>query len=172
MSHKQCIACAHPDAGAINSCIEGGLALKEIAEQFSVSKYALSRHRNRCLATAPTGDDPGDQIEMWLRRCDDLYIQSGVNGDTRGQIAALSAAVRSLQSEQRCEKRQEQNENQNTPVGADSPERLDEIISRYLESCGDDRCYRCGAPTVAGKFTGELMPGTFPALVRELQGTQ
>ena len=168
MSRAECSICFHSEAAAINAAVEAGVHQKTIAEQFSVSKFALSRHKKNCLAPAPTGSETtGDQLEKWLRRADDLYLAAGANGDVRSQVSALSAAVRSLQAAQRHEsKRQEQSEKQN-PSGQMMVDHLDEVVHKYLDSCGDDRCFRCGAPNVGGRYVGTPEPGTFPALVAQ-----
>src|ERR1017187_7744230 len=104
MSAKKCSICARPEAPAINSALEARVSHLTIAEQFNVSKFALSRHKAKCLHPVSTGESStGDQLEKWLRRADDLYLAAGANGDVRSQVSSLSAAVRSLQSAQRHE---------------------------------------------------------------------
>jgi hypothetical protein len=68
-----------------------------IAKNFSVSKFALSRHKNSCLSPAPEITGEQTVADRWLARADDLYLSSAASGDVKSQIAALSAAVRSLQ---------------------------------------------------------------------------
>jgi hypothetical protein len=172
LSKRKCSICAHAQAMEINSCLESGVRQKVIAPQFSVSKYALSRHVNRCLAPAPTanGDSTGGQIEKWLRRADDLYLAAGVNGDVKSQVQALSAAVRSLQAEQRNEAKRQEKEQDKSPTGVSPMEEMDAmdiIVEKYFDSCGDTKCFRCGAPNVAGRYVGTPEPGTFPALIAE-----
>jgi hypothetical protein len=171
MSRRKCSICASADALAIANALEAGLRQKQIAQQFNISKFALSRHVNRCLAPAPTnGDSTGDQISKWLDRADDLYLQAGVNGDVKSQVQALSAAVRSLQAEQRNEAKRQEKEQDKSPTGVSPMEEMmsmDIIVQKYFNSCGDTKCFRCGAPNVAGRYVGTPEPGTFPALIAE-----
>jgi hypothetical protein len=174
MSRAKCSICSHSEAAAINAAVEVGLFQRDVAVQFNVSKYALSRHKKNCLAPVPIGNgesSTGDQLEKWLRRADDLYIQAGVNGDVRSQVSALSAAVRSLQSAQRHEARcAEQDEKPS--AGQMEVDRLDRIVEQYLESCGSDRCWRCGAPCANGVYNGPAQPGTFPDLISQSEPTE
>ena len=62
--------------------------------------------------------------------------------------------------------RQEQSEKQN-PSGQMMVDHLDEVVHKYLDSRGDDRCFRCGAPNVGGRYVGTPEPDTFPALVAQ-----
>jgi hypothetical protein len=97
MSRQPCTICTHPERTAINASLEADVRQLVIAKNFNVSKFALSRHKKGCLA--PTPEIAGDQTvaDRWLARADDLYLSSAASGDVKSQIAALSAAVRSLQ---------------------------------------------------------------------------
>ncbi len=157
MSRAKCSVCAHAQAPAIAAALEAGLRNYEVATQFGVSKFALSRHKNKCLAPVPTGDgerSTGEQLDKWLSRADDLYQIAGVNGDVKSQVAALSAAVRSLQAEQkRAEKKEEQEAkggllpNGQTPV---TVEYLDALIAKHIASCPVNSCPLCGGKTRDG----------------------
>jgi hypothetical protein len=168
VSKKKCSICAHPDALGINSALEAGLQQQQVAATFSVSKYALSRHRNRCLAapldvSALSGGS--EEIARWMRRADDLYLLAGSNADVRGQLGALTAAFKGIQAaEKQRDKEREEQAKIDTNPHADSVEELDLIVSRYLDSCGDTKCFRCGAPNVGGRYVGTPESGTFPEL--------
>ncbi len=105
MSRQRCSICSHVDVLAINSALEAGVSNLVVARNFSASKFALSRHLNRCLAPVvePAGDP--SQADKWLQRADDLYLAAGASGDTKSQIAALGAAVRSLQFAEKQQKK-------------------------------------------------------------------
>jgi hypothetical protein len=84
MAKKKCSICGHPEAGAISAALESGMRQQDVAQQFRVSKFAISRHSRKCLASpVATGETTNDQLDRWLRRADDLYMQAGVNGDVR-----------------------------------------------------------------------------------------
>src|ERR1017187_145659 len=170
MSRAKCSICSHSEAAAINAAVEAGLFQRDVAAQFNVSKYALSRHKKNCLAPVPNGngETTSDQLERWLARADEVWATASINGDVRSQVSALSAAVRALQSAQRHEaKRAEQDEKQNS-AGQLQVDHLDQIVEQYLETCGDTKCFRCGAPNIGGRYVGTPEPGTFPALVSQL----
>ncbi len=135
MSRQKCSICARPDALAISSALEAGVKQLSVAAQFHVSKFALSRHKNRCLTplAATAGESTGDQLEMWLRRADELYLVAGVNGDVRSQVAALSAAVRSLQSEQKREEKRQEVQREIPINGCEMTEREGELIRNWLD---------------------------------------
>jgi hypothetical protein len=130
----KCSICTHPEALAIDSALESGVRQLTIAEQFAISKYALSRHVNRCKAPAASdGVSAGDQTDKWIARCDDLYLQAGVSGDLKSQIAALGAAIRALSAAQKQEeKRQEQERAIPTRPGT-MTEREATLVHNYLD---------------------------------------
>jgi hypothetical protein len=164
MAKKKCGICGHAQAMEINSALEAGLFQRDVAAQFSVSKFALSRHKAKCLHPVSTGESStDDQLEKWLRRADDLYLAAGANGDVRSQVSSLSAAVRSLQSAQRHEaKRAEQDEKPS--AGQMQVNHLDAVVEKYLNNLPPGACWHCGGPTECGIYTGPAMPGTFPVL--------
>ncbi len=46
-----CRICDHPSRGLIEKCVGQGLSLRDIAEQYGVSKSALSRHSDHVVAS-------------------------------------------------------------------------------------------------------------------------
>ena len=44
-----CIVCQHPEAEAINKLLRQGRHLRDIENEFGVSRSSLSRHKNKCL---------------------------------------------------------------------------------------------------------------------------
>jgi hypothetical protein len=126
---------------AINSALEAGVAHLTIAKNFNASKFALSRHRNRCLKPVATGESAGDQTDKWIRRCDDLYLQAGAAGDLKSQIAALSAAIRGLQAaaKREAEKAEQEGEISSDPTRWSPADRkrvqklLDYIVPRFAD---------------------------------------
>ena len=51
---RACSLCTHPDRLTIETAFRGGLPLRTIAAQWSVSKTALLRHRDAHLPIAPS----------------------------------------------------------------------------------------------------------------------
>ena len=137
---------------------------KTIAEQFGVSKFALSRHRRNSPAPIATNvDGTGNALDVWLARANEIFIQASVDGNLTAQISSLSAAVRTLQAEQRNVAKRQEQEKDGCPHGI-TVEELDESVRKYLDALPPGACFRCGAPTCHGTYTGPIMPGTFPAL--------
>ena len=165
MSKIRCSICAHADAVAINAALESGVSQLTIASQFFASKYALSRHRRNCLSSVPvvtaTGSTWG-QLDRWLNRADELYLAAGANGDVRSQVAALSAAVRSLQAEmKREEKRQEQAASVKLLPNGETPvtvEAMDALVSRYIDSTPPGTCPICGGKLLHAPDPSLFMP--------------
>jgi hypothetical protein len=121
MSKKKCSICAHPEALAISSALGAGLHQKKVAEQFNISKFALSRHVNRCLTPpAANGESAGDQLDRWLRRADEIFIKASVDGNLAAQVSSLSTAIRALQAAQKAEEK-----------NAEQPE----TVTDYLDRC-------------------------------------
>jgi hypothetical protein len=156
MSAHLCSVCVHPEAGAISAALEAGARQLVIAAQFNVSKFALSRHKNRCMApAAPDGESARTQLDRWLARADEIFLKASVDGNLAAQVSALSAALRGLQSAQKQEeKRQEQNgvgllPNGETPV---TVEELDRMVEKFCTSSQSGLCPCCGAPVMQGRF--------------------
>jgi hypothetical protein len=105
MSRGKCSICTHAEKQAIDAALDAGLQQQQIAATFSVSKYALSRHKNRCLAPAAATDceSTGSQLDRWLARADEIFLRAAVDGNLAAQVSALSAAIRALQAHQKRE---------------------------------------------------------------------
>jgi hypothetical protein len=92
----------------IDLALESGNKLNEIAEQFAVSKFSLSRHRAKHLAlAATTAESDGDlaaQVAMWRIRADQLWLSATADADTRGQAQAVAAGLRSVELQARRER--------------------------------------------------------------------
>lgn len=99
MARPTCTICAHSDRVRIDSGLQAGLKISEVAAQFSVSKDALRRHRIKCLAGSlkPKDDSLESQIRVWLARANDLFAVSGADRDLRGQATAITQALRALE---------------------------------------------------------------------------
>lgn len=148
----------------INACLESGLRLSEIAKQFAVSQYALSRHR-RHQNTAPQPTElSGNAAELakWLNRADDQYLTASANGDVARAVIALTAGIRGLvASEKQRERERETQAAKNCvlPNGEHqlTVETMDSAIKAYLKSSGDKLCFTCGAPILQGRYLQPAM---------------
>lgn len=163
MSRSGCSVCVHAEALAIDSALEAGVTQLSVAAQFQVSKYSLSRHRNKCLAVArtPETSNTAEALGTWMQRCEDTYLAACANSDIRSAVSALSAAVRSLQfSLKQEEKEREQAAKNDVLPNGEHPmtiESMDAAINSYMELRGDISCFSCGAPILQGSY---LQPGT------------
>jgi hypothetical protein len=146
---RKCKICGDPAiTSQVNALLESGVKLKTIVEQVpGFSVYQFSRHKRNCLApkTAPESDAASSEIEKWMQRADDLYLIAGANGDVRSQVAALSAAVRSIGAREK----QKQHEREAEP--ADDPnaltiENLDAAVKDFADRVDQERgvCIYCG----------------------------
>jgi hypothetical protein len=132
----KCSVCADPNLAAIDDSLDSGAFQKDVAAQFGVSRYALSRHvRHSAPAPAPAQEteisDLTAEAEKWRVRADQVWEQSVADQDTRGQVQALQAGLRSVELQHRQEQRaaEPKPENGETPV---TIEEIDRIVSSEL----------------------------------------
>jgi hypothetical protein len=124
---------------AIEAMLHSGVKRKLIAQEFPVvSTYALSQHKNKCLAPAPGPELSGDteEIATWMRRCQDVYLQASANQDIRSAVSALSAAFRGLAYQDRAREKAEAQKTEHNSDGPDAPltlVRLDKIVEEYSQ---------------------------------------
>jgi transposase-like protein len=139
---SRCSICNSEHCAEIDNLVDSqSLTLKEIAQQFGVSYPALVRHcaRHGKNALAPAREteisDLTAEAEKWRVRADQVWEQSVADQDTRGQVQALQAGLRSVELQHRQEQRaaEPKPENSETPC---TIEKIDEIISRAM---GDRR---------------------------------
>lgn len=108
----RCQICTSPYLQQISDLIDSNtLTLKQIAEQFSVSVFSLSRHCARHRNPAPAAGSVGADIETWLSRANDEYLLARADDDSRGAVAALIAGLRATESKMKAlERKAEQQE--------------------------------------------------------------
>jgi hypothetical protein len=103
---KPCSICTHPSADDIEAALDCGSNQKDIAAQFDISKFALSRHVRH---SKPVGKhDSLAEVSRWLTRANDQYLLATANEDARGAVAALVAGLRAVESNIRNEERAEE----------------------------------------------------------------
>lgn len=108
---KPCTICTSPDRPTIDGQLLAGVKQKNIAQQFpGLSRFALSRHWRSCLTTSSPvvkgGDDDSQEIGIWLLRAEEIFNSATVNGDVRGQVGALGAALKSLEMRSKTKERE------------------------------------------------------------------
>ncbi|MGB6473816.1 MAG: hypothetical protein WBF04_07010 [Candidatus Sulfotelmatobacter sp.] len=106
---SKCSICLSPELLAIESALASGRFQKDVALQFAVSPYALSRHV-RHTATPPAAPSGTEEIEKWLRRADEIWEQATIDQDTRGQAQAVASGLRALETRIQSEKRAAESE--------------------------------------------------------------
>lgn len=138
---SRCSICKHAQALEINSCLEARLKLAEIAKQFQVSQYAVSRHKNRCLVTPVLAGELSSssaELAKWLSRADEQYLTASANGDVTRAVAALTAAFRGLAaSEKQREREREQAAKNDVLANGEhrlTIENLDALVETYLQT--------------------------------------
>jgi hypothetical protein len=105
MTRRVCSICANPGHATIDAQLQAGVFQKTIAASFSVSPFALSRHRHNCLKP-PAASDTGDsraEISKWLSRAEDQYLLATANDDQRGAVQSLVAGLRACEALSRSE---------------------------------------------------------------------
>ena len=137
-------------AAQVNALLESGVKLKVIAEQIpEFSPSQLSRHKKNCVTakTIPDADGGSTAIAKWMQRAEDLYLVAGANGDVRSQVAALSAAVRSIAARERQKEKERDSEPVDDP-SALTIENIDKLVREYAVRAEKERgtCLYCGSP--------------------------
>jgi hypothetical protein len=117
---KPCSICTSPDRLAIDGKLLAGVKQKTVAEQFpGLSRFALSRHWRLCIPTSSAavnvGDDDSQEIGRWLLRAEEIFNAAAINGDIRGQVGALGAALKSLEMRSKTKERERESEVRDLP---------------------------------------------------------
>ena len=96
---RKCTVCAHTDRKSIDEAILAGLAYRDIARQWSVSKDAVKRHADnhiaKDLATAHRAqestrvDSLMDRVEQLLDEAQRLLEYGKVGEDTKAWAAGI-----------------------------------------------------------------------------------
>jgi hypothetical protein len=140
---SRCTICSSEHLVAIDDLADSqSLTLKEIAHQFQVSYPALVRHCARHGKNAPppaaatengNGDSLAQEAEKWRLRADQVWAQSVADQDTRGQVQALQAGLRSVE----LQHKQEQRAAEPVPVPAGETvltiEAMDKLVQHVLD---------------------------------------
>jgi hypothetical protein len=113
---RVCSICTSSERSSIDGQLLAGLRLKDVAASMGLSAYSLSRHRRNCL-TAPfaRNNDDSQEIARWLLRAEEIYQASTINGDVRGMVASLTAALRSLEVRAKAKEREREQVSRDLP---------------------------------------------------------
>ena len=114
----RCQICTSPYLQQISDLIDSNtLTLKQIAVQFSVSVFSLSRHCARHRRPAePASEATSNDIQIWLDRCHAQYEAAVFDNDARAAIQTLAQGLRA------CEARQKQLEREREEVAQEAGE--------------------------------------------------
>jgi hypothetical protein len=179
----RCSICNSPKKNAIDDLLDGGAFQRDIAAQFGVSRFALSRHvKHSKPATAAAVPESGDgesleaQAARWLSRADDIYDRSIVDGDVRGQVQALTGAFRGLELQHRAELKAAEAA---PPTGDAAPvtiEEIDRIVHATLNETprGRHQSRLFSAPDKVLELAAKLAdsPSAWTTVERILESTQ
>jgi hypothetical protein len=110
---ESCIVCNSPHRSIVGAMAECGATSDEIAETVGLDAKAIAEHSELCMSL-PRLFSPADEmadsdarLRLWRDRADELYLSSGLQGDQRGQVAALREGVRAeLEFRRRLEARE------------------------------------------------------------------
>lgn len=105
---QTCRACKSPDRQAIDKALVAGEPLRTIADQWSVSKTALIRHKPH-VATAIVkagekreerlGDNLIDGMSRIQRKLWEILAKMEASGDHRGEVVALREVRETMESQ-------------------------------------------------------------------------
>jgi hypothetical protein len=146
MGRNDCQVCASPERAAIDVGLQTGSQLKDLAVTFNVSKYALSRHKAKHLeasAVEVQQDGAGDdsrEVEKWLGRAEQIFQTSVVDGNVKGMVDSLSAALRALETRAKTREREaEAAAEQGEGIPPITVAQLDDLLEKFDETMTPDR---------------------------------
>ena len=142
MPRSDCQVCASPNRVSIDLALQSGdQQLKDLAATFDVSKYALSRHRQRHLEVPAVPEegvsDDSQEIEKWLGRAEQIFQTSVVDHNLKGMVDSLAAALRSLEVRAKTREREAEAAAELREQGGDVPPisvaQLDSLLEKFDE---------------------------------------
>jgi hypothetical protein len=133
---KSCGVCGHAQRAEIDRALMAGDFQKTVAIRFGLSAFAISRHVRH--SREPEAGSLSAKAELWASRAEQLWTSATFDADTRAQVAALTAGLKSLQAQQKEAERQIKQEPQKTAQKFDPPT-IDEILAhadaRQIQLC-------------------------------------
>ena len=83
----KCSICNSEHCAAIDSLLEGGASQKDVAAQFKVSRFAISRHVRHAQPVPVALESDPDSLEaratLWRERADQLWHMATADADSR-----------------------------------------------------------------------------------------
>lgn len=105
----KCSVCNSEHCATIDSLLDGGTNQKDIAAQFGVSRFAVSRHARHGKRVPVTLENDPDSLEaratLWRERADQLWHTANADADSRAMAQAVSAGLRSVELQARQKER-------------------------------------------------------------------
>jgi hypothetical protein len=117
--------------------LAAGVAQKDVAQQFGVSKFAISRHIRHVAKQAQEVEDNDSPTEIakWLCRADDQYLLAVANADQRAAVQSLVAGLRAIESKAKAAEREfEANRDRPDDIPEISIEQFDRLAAQAEES--------------------------------------
>jgi hypothetical protein len=102
----RCSVCDSPNATAIDDLLNAGVTQKDVAQQFSLSKFVVSRHVRHAKQEANGNDVGQTEIAKWLARADDQYLLAVANADQRAAVQALIVGLRGIEAKAKSDERE------------------------------------------------------------------
>ncbi len=132
MPRSECQVCTHPDHDAINAALVNGERLNVVAEQFSISKFSLSRHRAKHL-NSPKIENGEDSPRKWLERAEIVWEAASHDQDVRGQCDSVRIALRALEATRKHEEQQETKPDGDERSAPVTVAFIDSLVEQYLK---------------------------------------
>jgi hypothetical protein len=135
MSKKACTVCGHAQRVEIDRALMSGETQRSISAKYNLSSHTISRHVRH--SREPEPENLSQQAALWSSRAEQLWASATYDADTKAQVAALSAGLKSLQAQQKEAERQVKQEPQAS--AKIDPSFIDKVIAdcdqRQLELC-------------------------------------
>jgi hypothetical protein len=129
-----CPVCVHPMISTITSMVDCGADVLQIAESCGLSTEEVEQHLAECCKSpaAPTSLQASDErLALLADRISAAIVSSGLSGDTRGQLQALSLGVR---AELEFRRRLEQQVQERPIPRVGMTEHEQDLVRNYLDT--------------------------------------
>ena len=148
----KCSICTSPHLVAIGDLLDGGATQKDIAAQFKISKYAISRHLRHANPAPVTPETDTDSLEaraiLWRERADHLWHQATADADCRAMAQAVAAGLRSVELQARQQARAAEASSPEEDDGKLTIPEFDRIVAKWekiQETLGAEKAAQAAA---------------------------
>jgi predicted transcriptional regulator len=149
---SKCSICLSPNVATIDDLLDGGASQKDVAQQFQVSRFAVSRHARHGKRVPVTPESDDDSLEaraiLWRERADHLWHQATADADCRAMAQAVSAGLRSVELAHRQEQRAAESAPETEDDGKLTIQDFDRIVERWekiQETLGSEKAREAAA---------------------------